>query len=360
MSEQTKKICRQLAKPFGFLMLLIMICAFLAQYLTGPETLAEYAENNPELAYASQIEESGTDTVSSEKETVPGDAGNPANASTIDTSDNPNAYTKTDNPAQEPSGTSDLTGTPDTVTESSESGSNVQNNKEYETMTDNPDRITYQPGFYYEPLNEDIKKRITGISYPVAESHATETVVPAINMIADDLTPAVSYDDLRYVSILHYDFKGKEKEGELICNKAIAQDMVEIFYELYRNDYQIEQIRLVDEYSGDDTLSMLDNNTSCFNYRVVDGTDSLSKHAYGLAIDINPFYNPYIVFGKGENGSDYISPAGSEVYADRSKNFAYKIDETDLCYRLFKEHGFTWGGDWNSCKDYQHFQKALK
>lgn len=376
MSENTKKICRQLAKPLGFLMLLIMICAFLAQYLTGQETLAEYAEKNPELAYASQIEASGTDDVSSEKGTVSDDAGNPANASTSDTLDSPSAYTKTDNPAQEPSGTTDLTnttgavtessgianlpGTPDAVTESSGLENNVQNNKEYETMTDNPDRITYQPGFYYEPLNEDIKKRITGISYPVAESHAAETAVPAINMIADDLTPAVSYDDLRYVSILHYDFNGKEKEGELICNKAIAQDMVEIFYELYQNDYQIEQIRLVDEYNGDDTLSMLDNNTSCFNYRVVDGTDSLSKHAYGLAIDINPFYNPYIVFGKGENGSDYISPAGSEVYADRSRNFAYKIDETDLCYRLFKEHGFTWGGDWNSCKDYQHFQKALK
>ena len=100
------------------------------------------------------------------------------------------------------------------------------------------------------------------------------------------------------------------------------------------------------------------NNTSCFNYRVVDGTTSLSKHALGCAIDINPFYNPYVVFDKTGNGQDYISPKGSEIYADRSKDFAYKIDEQALCYRLFKEHGFTWGGDWNSCKDYQHFQKT--
>ena len=104
---------------------------------------------------------------------------------------------------------------------------------------------------------------------------------------------------------------------------------------------------------------MLDNNTSCFNYRIVDGTDHLSKHALGCAIDINPFYNPYVVFGKGENNETYISPAGSEIYADRSQDFPYKIDENDLCYRLFKEHGFTWGGSWNSCKDYQHFQKTV-
>ena len=65
-----------------------------------------------------------------------------------------------------------------------------------------------------------------------------------------------------------------------------------------------------------------------------------------------------IVFDKTGGGDDYISPKGSEIYVDRSQNFPYKIDENDLCYKLFKEHGFTWGGDWNSCKDYQHFQKA--
>ncbi len=104
---------------------------------------------------------------------------------------------------------------------------------------------------------------------------------------------------------------------------------------------------------------MEDNNTSCFNYRVVDGTTNLSKHALGCAIDINPVYNPYVGFNKGGSGETYISPKGSEVYADRSQNFPYKIDENDLCYKLFIKHGFTWGGNWNSCKDYQHFQIVL-
>ena len=162
------------------------------------------------------------------------------------------------------------------------------------------------------------------------------------------------------MNVLYYDFNGEVQTGELICNQKIAQDLIEIFYELYQNEYQIEKIRLIDEYGGDDTASMLDNNTSCFNYRAVDGTSSLSKHAIGCAIDINPFYNPYVVFNKNGSGETYISPEGSEIYADRSQNFPYKIDENDLCYKLFKEHGFVWGGDWNSCKDYQHFQKVVE
>lgn len=335
-------LLKQLAKPFGFLLLFIMVCAFLSRYLTDSETLTEYARNNPELAYgtgkaaqtaspsqdsapqintetvlrsADQTDAAGTpgnDTVSSD--TSSADAADTPAASSIDTSDTPAA-------------SSTYTTDKSTVTES-------------DKLHNNPERTTYQPGFYYEPLTDTVKQRITGISYP--ESGCT-----------------VPYEDLHYVGLLYRDFNGEEQTGELICNKAIAQDMVEIFYELYRNDYQIERVRLIDEYDGDDTASMADNNTSCFNYRVVDGTTNLSKHAYGLAIDINPFYNPYVVFHKGGTGNTYISPAGSEIYADRSQEFPYKIDENDLCYRLFTEHGFTWGGNWNSSKDYQHFQKVL-
>lgn len=199
-------------------------------------------------------------------------------------------------------------------------------------------RTTYQEGFYYEPLNEEVKTRITGISYP------TDSLVP--------------YEDLRYVKVLHYNFDGILQEGELICNQAIAQDMVEIFYELYLANYQIAKMVLIDAYGADDNLSMEDNNTSAFNYRVVSGTSRLSKHAYGLAIDINPMQNPFVDIN--EDGSLYSSPAGSEIYADRTITFDHKIDEQDLCYQLFIEHGFIWGGHWKSYQDYQHFQKEIE
>lgn len=205
-------------------------------------------------------------------------------------------------------------------------------------------RITYTEGFYYEPISDNLRRYITGISYPSAESPEG---------IAE---PEITVDELRYVHIWHYDFDGNPAEGELICNEYIAQDLVEIFYELYRNEYQLEKVLLIDEYDGDDTASMEDNNTSCFNYRVVEGSTHLSKHAYGLAIDVNPFYNPYITYEK--DGTEKVSPAAATDYADRSSGFPYKIDENDLCYKLFIQHGFTWGGNWNSSKDYQHFQKA--
>lgn len=308
MNRNIKSLLRQVAGPIVFLLTLIMICAFLAHYLTGSETLLDYARENPELAYGtehSDHEDSSASQNTAADETMI----NP------DTPDDSSAY---------PDSRIDVT----------------KQETEADNMTPHVDRIIYEEDFYYEPLTETVKERITGISYP-----------------ENDCT--VPYEDLNYVGLKYIDFNGREQVGELICNKAVAQDMVEIFYELYRNDYRLERVRLIDEYDGDDTASMADNNTSCFNYRVVDGTTNLSKHAYGLAIDVNPYYNPYVVFGRNSDGSDYISPPGSEIYADRSRNFPYKIDENDLCYRLFTEHGFTWGGNWNSTKDYQHFQKKI-
>lgn len=257
---------------------------------------------------------------------------------------------------------SDIETSPETeISSETNTSSDSETLNESETFTNIPgDLVLYKENFFYHSLTDSIKERITGISYPATESAVATLSVDAVNVINDSQTPAISYDALCYMNILYYDFNGEIKTGELICNKKIANDLVEIFYELYLNEYPIEKICLIDEYNGDDTASMLDNNTSCFNYRVVDGTSNLSKHAIGCAIDINPFYNPYIVFNKDNTGETYISPKGSEIYADRSQSFPYKIDENDLCYKLFKEHGFVWGGDWNSCKDYQHFQKVVK
>lgn len=198
------------------------------------------------------------------------------------------------------------------------------------------DRYTYEEGFFYQSLTDDIKARINGLSYK------SDCTVP--------------YEDLRYVSVLYEDFNGETQTGEIICNKAIAQDLVEIFYELYCSHYQIDKIRLVDEYDADDDLSCAANNTSCFNFRKVYGSDNLSKHALGLAIDINPFQNPYVTY---PDGVERISPPGSEPYADRDSGLPHIITEDDLCYQLFTAHGFTWGGHWRSLKDYQHFQKEL-
>ena len=95
---------------------------------------------------------------------------------------------------------------------------------------------------------------------------------------------------------------------------------------------------------------MADNDASCFNFRTVAGKTELSNHATGKAIDINPLYNPYIT----QRG---FTPLNAGPYVDRSRDFSYKIDENDLCYRLMTDRGFEWGGHWSHAKDYQHFQR---
>ncbi len=201
------------------------------------------------------------------------------------------------------------------------------------------ERVSLNDDFYYVPLDDAIKARITGLSYP-----------------KDDSDAAINYDDLRYIHLLHVDFEGNVREGELIVNKKVAQDVMEIFYALYEAKYPLTSVVLVDEYgeAADDNLSMAANNTSAFNYRVVAGSKTLSLHSYGLAVDINPLLNPYVK----SDGS--ISPESGAEYADRTRDFEGKIDHDDLCYKLFIEHGWTWGGNWKNSKDYQHFSKDIR
>jgi hypothetical protein len=161
---------------------------------------------------------------------------------------------------------------------------------------------------------------------------------------------SIPRSDLRYLRVLHYDAGGQVQQGELVCNKAIAQDLIDIFHQLYHAHYPIERMRLIDDYDADDEQSMRANNTSCFCFRAISGSHKLSKHAQGLAIDINPLYNPY------QKGAK-VQPANARRYCNRAASFPYKIEKGDLLYRLFVSHGFSWGGSWRSLKDYQHFEK---
>ena len=79
----------------------------------------------------------------------------------------------------------------------------------------------------------------------------------------------ISRDDLRYLRLMHWDYDGKTHYGEMVCNRLIAQKLIRIFMELYRQHYPIQKIRLADEYDADDERQMRDNNTSCFCYRKV-------------------------------------------------------------------------------------------
>lgn len=190
--------------------------------------------------------------------------------------------------------------------------------------------------FYIKPIPDDIFEKMQGKSY---KENCT-----------------VPREELRYLHILHVGFDNNTHEGELIVNKRIAEDVLDIFKELYKAGYQIEKVRLIDEYNAQDELSMRDNNSSAFNFRYISYSTTSSKHAMGLAVDINTLYNPYI---KQVDGRLNIEPANAVQYVDRNRQFLHKIDHDDLCYKLFTKHGFEWGGDWEDSKDYQHFEIKL-
>ncbi|MDO4565368.1 MAG: M15 family metallopeptidase [Clostridia bacterium] len=199
----------------------------------------------------------------------------------------------------------------------------------------NPSFYGADSRFYHIDLSEEIKARITGLSYPKSGAK-------------------IGYDELRYIHLIYVDFEGEEHEGELIVNKLVADEVMDIFYRLYQAGYALESVRLVDDYGevADDTLSMEANNTSAFCYRNT-ASGNLSRHSYGAAIDINPRMNPYVK----RNGS--FSPKNAEEYLDRSVIREGMIDENDLCYQLFIEYGWEWGGHFRTEKDYQHFSKDL-
>ena len=187
-----------------------------------------------------------------------------------------------------------------------------------------------EPVFTAEPIPATVEARMRGVS-----SHDN---------------PDIRLADLRYLRLSYVDFDGEDQVGELVCNQAVADDLVEIFKALYEARYPIRSIRLIDDFGGDDEASMAADNTSCFNYRRKTGMRQLSKHALGLAVDINPYENPYV-------RPHRVRPVDAAFYADRTQDFPHKIDKNDLCYRLFRDHGFSWGGSWRSVQDYQHFEK---
>lgn len=203
-----------------------------------------------------------------------------------------------------------------------------------------------------EPIPEDVRERMMGISYPA------------------DGNALISLDSLSYLTIPHYDFEGNVQMGEMIVDSELADEVLDIFAELFKIEYPIENMELIDKYydmmteelDSLDRSSMGRNNTSAFCYRVVAGTSQMSNHAFGRAIDLNPKTNPWV----GVNGN--VSPRNAVKYANRENALSEDSDWSEVekrafigkdteVYRIFKSYGWQWGGEIWDVKDYQHFEK---
>ena len=158
----------------------------------------------------------------------------------------------------------------------------------------------------------------------------------------------VALSDLVYVTVSHIGFDGQPHTGELIVNAQVAEHIVGVFEALFDAAYPIEEMRVVDAPELELAPTGDGNNTTAFVCRPATGSNSWSQHAYGLAIDINPFHNPYL---KG----DVVLPELASYYLDRSLDEPGMITGGGEVVAAFDAIGWFWGGDWTSMKDWMHF-----
>lgn len=208
------------------------------------------------------------------------------------------------------------------------SGCSKEENKMIETK--HIESKEFMPVFTSSQIPSDIYENMIGKSIPNKEN--------------------VDISQLSYLKVTYYGFDDKPHIGDIIVDKSVSNEVLDIFEELYIKKYPIKKISLIDKYDAIDDLSMKDNNTSAFCYREIAGSNKLSNHSKGLAIDINPLINPMV-----KNGE--VSPKEGIDYIDREQNVKGMITKGDTCYEAFTKRGWTWGGDWTSLKDYQHFEK---
>jgi hypothetical protein len=192
-----------------------------------------------------------------------------------------------------------------------------------------------------------------------------ETLGPDIEqrIIGKSWQPAcpIPLKDLRYVTMSYWGYDDQAHIGEMIVHKDIAQEVVEIFQELFEAKFPIERMQLIDDFfepgktnSEIDDISMTHNNTLAFFYRTIAQTNIVSEHGMGTAIDINPRVNPLV-------RGDSVSPAESKEYADRSRTgIKGFITQDGICAQAFIKRNWIWAGSWKKAQDYQHFCKVQK
>lgn len=163
----------------------------------------------------------------------------------------------------------------------------------------------------------------------------------------------VSLDDLSYVKMTFWGFDHLPHMGEMLVHAAVAHEIVGVFQKLFAARFPIEEMRVVtleevrdwkEKPTGDTNV------TSSFECREAVQSSSWSQHAYGLAIDVNPFHNPY---ARG----DLVAPELASAYLDRTWVRPGMVVEGGAVVRAFDSIGWGWGGRWSSLKDWMHFSQ---
>jgi hypothetical protein len=159
----------------------------------------------------------------------------------------------------------------------------------------------------------------------------------------------VGPSELRYVTVVFRGFDGAAHTGELLVAARVADDLVAAFGELFAAGFPIEEMWVVDRSERGTPPD--DNNTTAFVCRAAVGLNHWSAHAYGLAVDVNPFHNPY-------RRGDLVLPELATSYLDRGNVRPGMIFEGGPVVAAFDRIGWTWGGRWSSPVDLHHFSET--
>ncbi len=193
----------------------------------------------------------------------------------------------------------------------------------------------------YHKLNNDVKKK-----YVEQDSIIYDSDMTLLQSLMGSKAPRDIISDLSLIYVDYYSFDFKIHRGQLLVNKRCEESLKAIFREIKLMRFPILAVVPIVMYDWNDSISMISNNSSGFNYRFVDGSKKLSKHADGFAVDINPLLNPYV---------NYKSVRPPTAVYDTAK--LGTLSKNSAVVSIFKRHGWKWGGDWRKIKDYQHFYK---
>lgn len=161
----------------------------------------------------------------------------------------------------------------------------------------------------------------------------------------------VEASDLAYLTLSFWGFDRAHHTGELLVHRSVARDVVSVFRSLHRARWPIEEMRITRAVELDAPPTGDGNNTGAFACRPARLSSDWSEHAYGLAVDINPFHNPYV-------REDLVLPERAIAYRDRSWRRPGMIFPKDVVTRAFARIGWSWGGNWRSSKDWMHFSRS--
>lgn len=159
--------------------------------------------------------------------------------------------------------------------------------------------------------------------------------------------PQSIIDVQELISVQYYGSDGRIHQGQLVVHHDIVPQVQRIFDVILKEKFPLGRVVPIVAYDLDDNRSMADNNSSGFNYRYISGTRQLSKHATGLAIDINPVWNPLVY-----KSNNRIVPLGAKYDVSQPGT----IYPGHPVYEAFIKEGFKWGGDFKKYADHHHFE----